>query len=971
MDNSLRNWNVLCWNVRGINSEAKWNAIRQKIEESACAVFCLQETKREIFDAAYVKKFAPRRFDKFVYSPSRGTSGGVFVGWNSAVFDGQIVVQTDHAIVLNMKACVNADSLNLVNVYGPSSGLERDVFVQWLNDLDIDANDNWIVMGDFNFYRSLENRNKPGGDINDIFIFNEIISNLGLLEVPLNGRNYTWSNMQDNPLLEQLDWVFISPAWSINFPFTQALALAKHISDHASLKIQIQTSVPRANVFRFENFWVKHDGFSQQVLNAWHSVQNDDNALAISAKFKQLRRNLKCWSKGLSKLSLHIANCEKVINFLDTIEESRLLSVPELVFRRIVKKQVETLLAYKLAYWKKRWRQNWAQFGGENTKFFHAMATERLRRNAIAQLTTPDGIDLFDHDSKAALLFQSFKDRLGVSASPVMAFNLGELFTPREDLNDLVRPFSTQEIDNIISHLRDDKSPGPDGFNGLFFKKCWPIIAQDFYRLFADFHAGIANLKALNYSFITLIPKKSAPQFAGDYRPISLMNNSVKIISKAMANRVQDKMISLVHQNQYGFIKTKTIQDCLGWAFEYLHQCKQSKKEIVLLKLDFEKAFDMIEHSAILGIMHSMGFPDQWIKWVSSLFNSASSAVLLNGVPGKFFPCKRGVRQGDPLSPLLFAIGADILQAIINKGHQRGLFFPPIPVNGDSNFPIIQYADDTLLFMQASAPQLLALKAILNTVAASTGLRVNYSKSCMIPLNLDGDKTQSLALTFGCSVGSLPFTYLGLPLSCHKPKVIDFSPLTDRIERRLVATSAFLSYGDRLTLVNSVLSAMPTYYMCSLQLPVAVIENIDRARRHFLWRGKDLNSNKKSLVAWGKVCRPKLKGGLGVIDLRVQNRALLLKQLGKFFNRQLHIPWVNLIWSSHYPNNLPQHANLCGSFWWKDIIQLETLFRGIAHPIINNGASVSFWNDLFNGRVMAQAFPILFSFAKHKYDSVA
>lgn len=112
---------------------------------------------------------------------------------------------------------------------------------------------------------------------------------------------------------------------------------------------------------------------------------------------------------------------------------------------------------------------------------------------------------------------------------------------------------------------------------------------------------------------------------------------------------------------------------------------------------------------------------------------------------------------------------------------------------------------------------------------------------------------------------------------------MDFSPLTDRIERKLTASSTFLSYGDRLTLVNSVLSSLPTYYMCSLSLPVAVIENIDRARRHCLWRGNDLNSNKKSLAAWSKVCRPKDKGGLGVIDLRIQNRALLMTHLYKFY----------------------------------------------------------------------------------------
>lgn len=112
----------------------------------------------------------------------------------------------------------------------------------------------------------------------------------------------------------------------------------------------------------------------------------------------------------------------------------------------------------------------------------------------------------------------------------------------------------------------------------------------------------------------------------------------------------------------------------------------------------------------------------------------------------------------------------------------------PIPIPGDDNFPVIQYADDTLIFMQASAPQLHALKALLNSFALSSGLKVNYSKSCMIPLKLTEDKAQ---MSFGCSIGTLPFTYLGLPLGTTKPKVIDFAPLTDRIERRLTLVQLF------------------------------------------------------------------------------------------------------------------------------------------------------------------------------------
>lgn len=217
----------------------------------------------------------------------------------------------------------------------------------------------------------------------------------------------------------------------------------------------------------------------------------------------------------------------------------------------------------------------------------------------------------------------------------------------------------------------------------------------------------------------------------------------------------------------------------------------------------------------------------------------------------------------------------------------------PIPAYTDVNFPVVQYTNDTLIFLEASATQLFVLKALLNSFALSSGLKVIFSKSCMIPLNLSDEKAQLLASTFGCSLGTLPFTYLGLPLGITHPKVVDFSPLTDRIERRLTTSSSFLSYGDRLTLVNSVLSSLPTYYMCTLSLPLSVIDSIDRARRHCLWRGNDLNSS-KSLAAWSKVCKLKDKGGLGVIDLKVQNKALLMKHLHKFFGRA-NIPWVNLI----------------------------------------------------------------------------
>jgi hypothetical protein len=184
-----------------------------------------------------------------------------------------------------------------------------------------------------------------------------------------------------------------------------------------------------------------------------------------------------------------------------------------------------------------------------------------------------NGQEKFKHEEKAALIWEAIKDKLGTSEYTQMHFNINDLLSPVAHLEHLASPFSKEEIDKIVANLSPGKSPGPNGFNTDFL-----VISSDFYALCAGFYDMNLCLQSINSSFIVMIPKKDNPSNVSDYMPISLLNSSIKLLTKLLANRVQEVILRVVHQNQYGFIRNRSIQDCLVWSFEYLHMCHKSKK---------------------------------------------------------------------------------------------------------------------------------------------------------------------------------------------------------------------------------------------------------------------------------------------------------------------------------------------------------------------------------------------------------
>jgi hypothetical protein len=168
------------------------------------------------------------------------------------------------------------------------------------------------VVGDFNLMRAPEDRNRSGGDLSEMLLFNEAISSLG---ITLQGKLFTLSNKQQPPLLERIDWFFTSISWTINYPSTKATTLVAEVSNHTPCVIEVSTQIPKGNVFHFENYWMEHDLFLQIVQHGWSlPTFQTDLAKVLPAKFKNLRRVLRAWQKNISNLSANISNVKLVLS---------------------------------------------------------------------------------------------------------------------------------------------------------------------------------------------------------------------------------------------------------------------------------------------------------------------------------------------------------------------------------------------------------------------------------------------------------------------------------------------------------------------------------------------------------------------------------------------------------------------------------------------------------------------------------
>jgi ribonuclease HI len=334
---------------------------------------------------------------------------------------------------------------------------------------------------------------------------------------------------------------------------------------------------------------------------------------------------------------------------------------------------------------------------------------------------------------------------------------------------------------------------------------------------------------------------------------------------------------------------------------------------------------------------------------------SAKMSISINGKQHGFFSCTRGVRQGDPLSPLLFCLAEEVISRSITKLVRDGKLSL---IKGSRNMDVpshILYADDIMLFCKASRSNIQSLSNLFMKYAESSGQFVNPRKSFIYAGAIPSQRLHHIANRLGFNIGVLPFVYLGAPIFKGKPKKCHLQPIADKIKAKLSSWKAyFLSMAGRMQLIKSVIQGMMMYSISVYSWPSSLIKDLEKWIRNFLWSG-DVNKRKLVTVAWHKVCTPFHEGGLGIRSLSKVNEAANLKTCWELFQSEMQ--WAKFLRSRIFKGSFPISYHISSSVWSSVRHKFHDICSNSSWQV-GNGELINFWLDPWCGEPLVLALNI-------------
>ncbi|MCH79641.1 LINE-1 reverse transcriptase like, partial [Trifolium medium] len=965
------------------------------------------ETKLETVDEKLCQYLWGSQDCQWAVLPSEGNSGGILSIWRKSTSSVRFTFSGEGFVGVCLDWGVLKKTCFVVNVYAKcDSAAKRRLWEMLRMSKRGFGGGNWCILGDFNSVVCGGERRGVTQEASftmDMREFVGFVEGMELVDLPLLGRRFTWFH-PSGTAMSRIDRVMVSTDWLHCWGQSFLWVLPRDVSDHCPLLLKRNGHDWGPKPFRFNNVWLEHKDFSKMVDEVWRGLNVVGwMGVILKEKLKGLKVHLKAWHKqefggGDERIAVLIED----IKDLDVRGELVGLSDQEVNLRKVMFHDLWKRLRSKDMAIYQSSRSKWLSQGDANSKFFHQCVAFRGKLNSLMALKVGEiwlESPLFIRDAVANYFEAHFSSIY--RRRPLIN---GVVFPALSEVENaaLVMPFSELEILEVVKLSDGNKSPGPDGYNFAFLKNCWDTLKGEIRIMFDQFHGNASLPRSFLSYFVALIPKVSSPFGLSDFRPISLLGCLYKLVSKVLAVRLGKVMNSLISSTQSAFIKGRNLVDGVVVINEVLDVAKKTGKEVLVFKVDFEKAYDSVDWGFLEYMLMRFGFCEKWIDWMracvfagsmSILVNGSPTreidihrglkqgnplAILVNGSPTREIDIQRGLKQGDPLAPFLFLLVAEGLGGVMRKAVELNLFKGFMVGREGVVVSHLQYADDTLCIGEASLQNLWTLKAILRGFEMASGLKINFWKSCLLGVNVTEDFLDLGCSFLNCKRGEVPFKYLGLPVGANPRRLATWEPLLDHMRRKLNSWgNKFISFGGRIVLLNSVLNSIPIFFMSFMKMPSQVWKKLIRIQRDFLWGGVS-GGRKISWVKWEVVCQKKCDGGLGVKDVRVMNLSLLAKWRWRILQNERCL-WREVI-AARYGVHISFSADWAGlsfpsnsSVWWKDLRELEgaaiptNWISGALERRVGNGRSTHFWlENWIGGSVLRDKFPRLFSLSEQK-----
>ena len=872
----MDNLKVACINARGLNDETKRERLYTWLKEKKIGIALVQET-------FCVKEFI-KVFDK-------GWKGPIYHAYSDSCHSRGVCIIIDENVNCNIinshrtedgrrimvNATIDDTDISIVSLYAPNNMRDRlDFFHKthhWINKNALFQN-SLLISGDMNCcLRDIDRH--PVSNVNDYSkkAFLKLINELDLNDCwPLisDRPGYTYYDKRTGSK-SRIDYILTSKI----LPFTlNTMSIVKcTVSDHETLIAGFKTVSQK----RGKGYWKLNNSLLQdskykmavksiirETINELSDIKSHRltwELMKIRVKEYSIQYSV---SKARSQKS-NIAYIESKIDIirdkLDVVDTS--LSVP--YSRKLINEKCKLEDELKMIQQNKsrgniiRSRVKWIEEGERSTHYFFSLEKGRQSNNVIKRVSTQENISVKSEDilNDIKAFYKKLYSKDDIPSKDVDDYfrsitNCKELSKLEKELCD--KDITTKEIKDAICKIRNNRSPGPDGLSPEFYKVFHDDLCELYFDMLKETFRYGELPDSLKWAIITLIYKKGEKDNLKNYRPISLTNYDYKILAYILAKRLQCVIKSIINVDQSGYIKGRYIGCNIRVLEDIIDYSATLQIDSSLICLDFEKAFDSVNWYFMLSALKKFNFGNNFIKWVEILYNDPKISVKNNGHISSKFTAERGIRQGCPVSALLFLLVVEIMAIKIRECQDIQGFDI-----GNCNFKLSQYADDTTL-MLSNIESIKNAVHIISSFSCMSGLKLNIDKCEGMWI---GRKRDFVPVCEGIHFTEDPLKCLGIYIGGNnetrydlnwKKKLEQFDQVLERWKNRNLTI-----FGKCLILKSLGISQL-VFNMSLLEIKPETLKHINKSMYDFMWNSRDRIKRNVLIGDYHK-------GGIRMIDL--------------------------------------------------------------------------------------------------------